>query len=50
MNFLIFLGIFPDFSELIFDFQMLKTIKKGQKGFIFARDPRGCDVAHKATW
>ena len=24
--------------------------KRGKKGFIFARDPRGCDVAHKAMW
>ena len=21
-----------------------------KRGFIFARDPRGCDVAGKATW
>ena len=30
---------------------MIKTIKiKEKMGFIFAQDPRGCDVAHKATW
>ena len=47
MNFL----IFKDFSKFIFDLNLLKTIKKRLKGgFIFARDPRGCDVARKATW
>ena len=47
MNFL----IFRDFSELILRFLMIKTIKiKAKKGFIFARDPRGCNVARKATW
>ena len=30
---------------------MIKKIKKWAKmGFIFARDPRGCYVACKATW
>ena len=30
---------------------MLKTIYKMTKmGFIFAREPRECDVARKATW
>ena len=30
---------------------MIKTIiKKAKTSFVFARDPRGCDVAHKATW
>ena len=30
---------------------MIKTIKKWAKtGFGFARDPRGCDAARKATW
>ena len=47
MNFL----IFRDFFEFILDFKSIKTIKiKAKKGFIFARDPRGCDVACKATW
>ena len=50
MNFLN-LGIFPEFSEIIFDLNLLKTIKKRiKRGFIFARDPRGCNVARKATW
>ena len=47
MNFL----IFRDFSEFIFDFFTIKTIKKKRKeGGIFAQDPRGCDVALRATW
>ena len=25
-------------------------LNKGKKGDISARDPRGCNVAHKATW
>ena len=31
---------------------MLKIIKKKieEKGGIFVQDPRGCDVARKATW
>ena len=30
---------------------MFKNNKKNKKrGLIFARDPRGCDVARKATW
>ena len=33
-------------------FPFLKNfkLKKGKKGTIFAWDPHGCDVAHKATW
>ena len=46
MNFL----IFSDFSGFIFDLNILKTIKNIKKGFNFARDPRGCNVACKATW
>ena len=50
MNFLIF-RIFLEFSEFIFYLKLLKTIKNSTKtGFIFAWDPRGCDVARKATW
>ena len=50
MNFLISRD-FSGFSELIFQFKTIKTIKiKAKNGFIFARDPRGCDVARKATW
>ena len=46
MNFL----IFSDFFELILRFLILKIIKKKEeKGVIFARDPRECDVARKAT-
>ena len=30
---------------------MIQTIKiKAKMGFIFVRDPRGCDVARKAMW
>ena len=30
---------------------MIKKIKKRAKtSFIFVQDPRGCDVARKATW
>ena len=30
---------------------MIRIIKiKAKMGFIFAQDPRGCDVARKATW
>ena len=51
MNFLIFRDFFPNFSKLILRFLMIKTITiKAKMGFIFARDPRGCDVARKATW
>ena len=40
-----------EFSEFIFDLNLLKTIKNRLKrGYIFARDPHGCDVARKATW
>ena len=40
-----------NFSGFIFDLKMLKIIKKMIKSFFnFARDPRGCDVARKATW
>ena len=47
----IILGIFLKFSKFIFDLNLLKTIKKMiKRGFIFTRDPRGCDVARKATW
>ena len=50
MNFL----IFRDFFRILciyFRFNLLKTIKKRLKrGDIFARDPRGCDVARKAMW
>ena len=50
MNFLIF-RVFIEFSEFIFDLNILKTIKKLLKrGLIFVRVPRGCDVARKATW
>ena len=50
MNFLIFRD-FPDFSELILRFLMIKIIKiKAKMGFIIVRDPSGCDVARKATW
>ena len=50
MNFLIFRDFFG-FSELILQFLMIKTIKiKAKMGFIFVSDPRGCDVARKATW
>ena len=39
------------FFEFIFDFKSIKTIKKIiKRGLLIARDPRGCDVAHKATW
>ena len=50
MNFLIFRD-FSGFFEFIFDFLMIKTIKKrGKTGYIFARDPLGCEVALRATW
>ena len=50
MNFLIFRD-FPDFSEFIFEFKSFKTIKKRiKRGVIFTQDPRGCNVARKATW
>ena len=45
-----FLGIFMDFSGFILDFKSIKTIKINKKGLFFVRDPRGCDVARKATW
>ena len=49
MNFLIF-RISLDFFELILQFLMIKIIKiKAKIGFIFAQDPRACDVARKAT-
>ena len=42
--------IFRDFSR----FFLIKSIKMNKKesknGLIIARVPRGCDVAHKATW
>ena len=31
-------------------FKSFKIIKKLKRGFNFARDPRGCDVACNATW
>ena len=50
MNFL----IFRDFSRIFriyFRFKSFKIIlKRIKRGFIFARDPRGCDVACKAMW
>ena len=47
MNFL----IFRDFFEFIFDFKSIKKIKiKAKMSLFFAQDPRGCDVARKATW
>ena len=50
MNFLIFRD-FLDFSEFIFEFTSFKTIKNIiKRRLFFARDPRGCDVARKATW
>ena len=50
MNFLI-LGIFLEFFCIYFLFLNIKNnLKRGKKGFIFARDPRGSDVARKATW
>ena len=50
MNFLI-LRDFLEFSEFIFDFKSIKTMKKIiKRGLLIARDPRGCDVARKATW
>ena len=36
-----------DFSDFIFYLKMFKINKKSAKS---ARVPRGCDVAHKATW
>ena len=36
--------------NLFFIFKRIKKLKKDKKGFIFTRDPRGCDVACKATW
>ena len=51
MNFL-FLGIFSGFFWLILPFlndkKMIQNTTK--KGGIFARVPRGCEVARKATW
>ena len=45
------LGIFSGFLKLFFlfyfRFLIIKINKKIKKG---ARDPRGCDVARKATW
>ena len=45
------LGIFSGFLKLFFlfyfRFLIIKINKKLKKG---ARDPRGCDVARKATW
>ena len=38
-----------DFFEFILDLKSIKTNNK-KKRFIFARDPRGCDMALKATW
>ena len=38
------------FSEFIFDLSLLKTIKNDKKVVYCPRDPRGCDVARKATW
>ena len=50
-NFRDFFWIFSDFSNYIFYlktvFKLNKKIKIRKKG---ARDPRGCDVARKATW
>ena len=31
-------------------FNIKNDLNKGKKGDISARDPRGCDVARKATW
>ena len=46
--------IFRDFSgffRFYFRFKTFKIIKKMiKRGMIFARVPRGCDVARKATW
>ena len=46
-NFRDFFWIFPDFYDLNF---YLKTLKNNKKLKKRARDPRGCDVARKATW
>ena len=50
MNFL-FLGIFFEFFLLILRFLNDKNdLKYSKKEGISAPDPRGCDVARKATW
>ena len=42
---------FSKFFPILFLFKMFKTIKKITKMFLFfARVPRGCDVALRATW
>ena len=54
MNFPIFRDFsrfFWNFPNLFLIFKEFKTIKKrAKRGLIFARVPRGCDVARKATW
>ena len=46
-NFLCISGL----SEFNFNLNLLKIIQKiDKKGLIFARDPRGCNMACKATW
>ena len=50
MNFLIFRD-FSGFFLNYFRFLMIKSeLKRLKRGYIFTRDPRGCDVALRATW
>ena len=50
MNFLILGIFFQIFLNLFSIFKWLKNKKMAKTGLYFARDPRGCDVARKATW
>ena len=46
-DFSVFFRIFKTVSLILFSIFNNKNKKKLKKG---ARDPRGCDVARKATW
>ena len=50
MNFLIFRDFSTFFMNLFLILSVKNNLKRGKKGLIFAQDPRGCDVALKATW
>ena len=50
MNFLILWIFFQIFLNFFSICKVLKTIKKGKRGYFITWDPRGCDVARKATW
>ena len=48
-NFQGFFRIFLNYISIFKTFLNKKNIQK-KKIFVFARGPRGCDVARKATW